>query len=665
VIKQEDIQKILEIADIVDVVGEFVQLKKSGSSFKGLSPFTNEKTPSFIVSPSKRIFKDFSSGKGGNVISFLMEHEHLSYPEAIRFLARKYQIEIVEAQESPEEKEKQNERESLYQINKFACSCFQDQLFNTDEGKAIALSYFKERRFDEKTIEKFELGYSLKAWDSLINKAKEKGYKKEYLIKTGLVVEKEDKSLYDRYRNRVIFPIHSLSGRILGFGGRILSEEKNKPKYVNSPESEVYQKSKILYGLYFAKNEIVKKDVCFLVEGYTDVISLYQSGIENVVSSSGTSLTIEQIRLIKRYTNNITILYDGDDAGIKASFRGINMILEEGLNVKIVLFPEGEDPDSFAKKHKDFEIQEYIEKISKDFILFKSSLAVKEIKNDPIKKTEVLKDFVKTIALIPDGITRRTYIKEVWETLGIAEETLNYEINKIIRQNFFKKRTQEQREEIPEENIDFNNKQELEFSANTEEIYEEELIKTLVLFGNEIINEKKIDEKGREEIIDINVSFFIINQLFTDELFFSNKNFQEIFNFIASSKNKEGEYYIDQQSLIAHENEKIKSLCIGFLSSQYILSDNWFDKHGINVEIPEENISLRTNIVNAVVLKFKSIKLRMDLNVLIEEIKKVNNDNDEALMLMSKYNKKKKVLQTIDESLGHVVLQIKKPLNQI
>jgi DNA primase len=658
-IKQEDIQKILEISDIVEVISDFVQLKKTGSSFKGLSPFTNEKTPSFVVSPSKRIFKDFSSGKGGNVISFLMEHEHLSYPEAIRFLARKYQVEIVEKEESPEEKEKQNERESLYQVNKFACSCFQDQLLNTDEGKAVALSYFKERGYDEKIIQKFELGYSLKEWDSLINKAKEKGYKKEYLVKTGLAVEKDDKSLYDRYRHRVIFPIHNLSGRILGFGGRILSEEKNMPKYVNSPESEIYQKSKILYGLYFAKNEIVKNDVCYLVEGYTDVISLYQSGIKNVVSSSGTSLTVEQIRLIKRYTNNITILYDGDDAGIKASFRGIDMILEEGLNVRIVLFPEGEDPDSFAKKHKDFEIQKYIEDNTKDFILFKSSLAVKEVKDDPIKKAAVLKEFVKTIALIPDGLVRRSYIKEVWETLGVAEETLNYEINKVIRQEFLKKNKRVQPEEFPKEKSNFGTSQEIDSVVNTEDIYEEELIKTLVLYGNDNINEEIKDEKGRVEAIEIKVSSFIISQLLEDELGFSNVDFQKIFDLISSSSDENGNYYINQQVLTGHENKNVQSLCIGFLSSPYVLSDNWFDKHGISVETPEENISLRTNIVNIIVLKFKSIKLRMKIKSITQEIKEINNDSDEALMFMSKLNKTKKILQTIDENLGHVIIRIK------
>ena len=657
-IKQEDIQKILEIADIVEVISDFVQLKKTGSSFKGLSPFTNEKTPSFIVSPSKRIFKDFSSGKGGNVISFLMEHEHLSYPEAIRFLARKYQVEIVEKEESPEEKEKQNERESLYQVNKFACSCFQDQLLNTDEGKAIALSYFKERGYDEKIIQEFELGYSLKEWDSLIKKATEKGYKKEYLVKTGLAVEKDNKGLYDRYRNRVIFPIHNLSGRILGFGGRILSEEKSMPKYVNSPESEIYQKSKILYGLYFAKNEIVKKDVCYLVEGYTDVISLYQSGIKNVVSSSGTSLTVEQIRLIKRYTNNITILYDGDDAGIKASFRGIDMVLEEGLNVRIVLFPEGEDPDSFAKKHKDFEIQKYIEDNTKDFILFKSSLAVKEVKDDPIKKAAVLKEFVKTIALIPDGLVRRAYIKEVWETLGVAEETLNYEINKVIRQEFLKKNKRVQADEIPEEKS-LGTPQEIDSVINTEDIYEEELIKTLVLYGNDDINKDEIDEKGRVETKNIKVSNFIISQLLEDELSFSNANFQKIFDLISSSKDESGNYYINQQVLTGHEDKNIQSLCIGFLSSPYALSDNWFDKHGISVDTPEENISLRTNIVNIIVLKFKSIKLRMKINNFTKKIKEINNDSDEALMLMSELNKTKKILQTIDENLGHVIIRIK------
>ncbi len=655
-IKREDIEKVLDIADIIEVIGEFVQLKKAGANFKGLSPFTNEKTPSFIVSPAKKIFKDFSSGKGGNVLSFLMEHEQYSYPEAIRFLAKKYHIELSETEESPEEREKQNKKESLYQLNAFAGKFFQENLKNTEEGKSIALSYFKERGFSEQTIEKFELGYCLNEWDHFTKAALSKAYNKDYLIESGLVVEKDDKSVYDRFKGRVMFPIHNLSGRILGFGGRILHNDKKTAKYVNSPESELYQKSKILYGLYFAKNEVVKKNVCYLVEGYTDVISLYQSGIKNVVSSSGTSLTTDQIRLIKRYTNNITILYDGDEAGIKASFRGIDMILEEGCNVRVVLFPEGEDPDSFAKNHKDFEIQEYIDKHTQDFILFKTDLLGKGHHNDPIKRTEVLQEFVRSIALIPDGLMRRSYIKEVWEKLGVAEETLNFEVNKAFRKNYLDKNKRLLYKDVPDEKLEFKN-QEINSSVNAVEIYEKQLIQSLILFGNNDIIVKDIDEKKRVHNTEVKVGGFIIQQLLSDELHFENEIYERIFQQIQTEKDEKGDYFINQQSFIQDDDENISNLIIDILSSPYTVSNNWFDKHGIYVDLPENDISLRTSIINAVILSFKSIKLRKLLKDYTNEIKNCDNDDD-AMMLMAQYQKTKKILQEIDKELGHVIVDL-------
>lgn len=655
-IKREDIEKVLEIADIVEVIGEFVQLKKTGANYKGLSPFTNEKTPSFIVSPTKKIFKDFSSGKGGNVLSFLMEHEQFSYPEAIRFLAKKYHVELSETVESPEEREKQNKKESLYQLNSFAAKYFQENLVKTEEGKSIALSYFKERGFSDKTIEIFELGYCLNEWDAFSKTALSKAYKKEYLIESGLTVEKDDKSIYDRFKARVMFPIHNLSGRILGFGGRILDNNKKIAKYVNSPESELYQKSKILYGLYYAKNEVVKRDVCYLVEGYTDVISLYQAGIKNVVSSSGTSLTTDQIRLIKRYTNNITILYDGDEAGIKASFRGIDMILEEGCNVRVVLFPEGQDPDSYAKNHKDFEIQEYIDKHTQDFILFKTDLLGKGIQNDPIKRTEVLQEFVRSIALIPDGLMRRAYIKEIWEKLGVAEETLNFEVNKAFRKNYLAKNKTLVRDNIEDEKIQIKS-QEIDSKINAVEIYEKELIQSLIVFGNNDIVVKHTDEKKRVHKQQLRVASFVVQQLLDDELHFENPIYERIFQQIQSEKDEKGNYFVNQQFFIQNDDDEISTMVIDFLSSPYTISNNWFEKHGIYVDLPENDISLRTTIINAVILSFKSIKLRKLLADYTNKIKNCDNDND-AMMLMAQHQKTKKVLKKIDEELGHVIVHL-------
>ena len=405
-ISQSTIDKVFETARIEEVISDFVQLKKAGSNFKGLSPFSDERTPSFMVSPVKQIWKDFSSGKGGNAVTFLMEHEHFTYPEAIKYLAKKYNIEIEETEQTNEQKEQANERESLYLVNAFANDYFQDVLQNTDLGKSIGLSYFKERGFTDETIKKFNLGYSLDEWQAFTDKALGEGYQLEFLEKTGLTIVKEDRK-FDRFKGRVMFPIHSMSGRILGFGGRILTNDKKAAKYLNSPESEVYHKSKILYGIYYAKQSIAKEDNCYLVEGYTDVIQFYQRGIKNVVASSGTALTPEQIRLVNRLTKNITVLFDGDAAGIRASIRGIDLILEQGMNVKVCTFPEGEDPDSFAKNNTLEELSLYLESNAKDFIQFKASLLVEEANNDPIKKAETIREIVNSIAKIPDQIKKR------------------------------------------------------------------------------------------------------------------------------------------------------------------------------------------------------------------------------------------------------------------
>lgn len=431
-------------ARIEEVVGDFVHLKKSGSSYKALSPFSSEKTPSFYVSPAKGIFKDFSSGKGGNSVTFLMEHEQMSYPEALRYLAKKYNITIEEDEVTPEQKEEQNKRESLYIVNEFAQQWFVNQLLE-QEGRAVGLAYFKERGFNQETIETFHLGYSPDSWDSFTNAAKDAGYGEEYLLDTGLIKQSGERR-YDAYRGRVIFPIHNLSGRPIGFGARTLKTDKKVPKYINSPESDVYFKSKIVYGIYQAKGAIVKEDNCLLVEGYTDVLALHQAGIKEVVASSGTALTKDQVKLIKRYTNNITILYDGDPAGIKASFRGIDLVLEEGMHVKVVLFPEGEDPDSFSKKLPADELKTYITKNAKDFIRFKTSVLIDDVGDDPMRRSDLIHEIVNSIALIPDHIARSIYTKECSNLLDISERALISELNKARKKFIDSKQKERQRE---------------------------------------------------------------------------------------------------------------------------------------------------------------------------------------------------------------------------
>ncbi len=448
-IDQATIDRILDAAQIVDVVSEFVTLRRRGVNYIGLCPFHNEKTPSFSVSPSKGLCKCFSCGKGGNVVHFIMEHEQLSYYEALKWLARKYNIEVKERELTEEEKQASNLRESLFVVNQFASEYFQNVLYNVEEGQRIGMTYLRSRGFRDDIIKKFQLGYSIDNRDALARTAIEKGYKPEFLEKTGLCYRKDDGTLRDRFWGRVIFPVHTLSGKVVAFGGRVLNAAtKNvQMKYVNSPESEIYHKSRELYGIYFAKQAMVRQDRCFLVEGYTDVISMHQSGIENVVASSGTALTSDQIRLIHRFTNNITVLYDGDGAGIKASIRGIDMLLEEGMNVKVCLLPDGDDPDSFARKHNATEYQAYINDHEVDFIRFKTDLLIEEAGKDPIKKANLITSIVKSISVIPDSITRNVYIRECSEMLRMEERVLVNAVGKLKEQADENRKKEEQRKE--------------------------------------------------------------------------------------------------------------------------------------------------------------------------------------------------------------------------
>lgn len=629
-IPKETIEKIFEVANIVDVVGDFVVLKKAGSSYKGLSPFINEKTPSFMVSPAKGIFKDFSSGKGGNVVSFLMEHEHFSYVEALKWLAEKYGIEIEEKEQTPEEIAAQGERESLYLVNGFAKEFFEEQLLQTQEGKAIGLSYFKERGFSEETIKKFSLGYSPDRSDALTKAALEKGYKLEFLEKTGLSKTNE-KGSFDFFRGRVIFPIQNITGRVLGFGGRTLKSDKKIAKYFNSPESEIYNKSKILYGLYQSKNEIIKLDECYLVEGYTDVISLHQAGVQNVVASSGTALTEGQIRLIRRYTNNITILYDGDAAGIKASFRGIDLILEQGLNVKVVLFPDGDDPDSYSRKVGHTELMEYIGGHQQDFIHFKAGVLLKDTQNDPIKRADTIKDIVKSISVIPDQITRSVYIRETSHLFEIAEQALHNEVNKILRAGL-KKETTEAVSELPPEASESQGvvqRKQDDKGKHALEIQERDLIRLMVQYGAQEIPVKVKNDSNEEEEVAYFLSQYIVEELLSDELQVSNPSYQRIFEEFLDGLEKG--LVVSDKHFIQHHDAGLSQIVIDISTPKDVVSDNWEKKHRI---LPTLEIHRVKDAAQQSVAMFK---LRVLENMIIDNQEKLkssmeNNQLDALLM---------------------------------
>lgn len=532
-ISRTTIDNVFETARVEEVIGDFVQLKKSGSNYKGLSPFTDERSPSFMVSPVKQIWKDFSSGKGGNVVSFLMEHEHFTYPEAIKFLAKKYGIEIEETEQTPEDKEQANERESLYLVSEFAKDYFHSTLLKTEEGKAIGLSYFKERGFTEETIKKFELGYSPDSWDAFTSHAIKKAYKLEFLEKTGLSIVKAEKQ-FDRFKGRVMFPILSMSGRTLGFGGRILTSDKKAAKYLNSPESDIYHKSKVLYGIFHAKQSIAKEDNCYLVEGYTDVIQFHQTGIHNVVSSSGTALTSEQIRLINRLTKNITVLFDGDAAGLRASLRGIDLILEQGMNVKICTFPVGEDPDSFSRKNSLEELTLYLAENSKDFITFKASLLASEAKNDPIKKAETIHDMVNSIAKIPDVIKREVYVKECSRIMDISEQVLFNTLAQIFKKD---KKDSSKKATSPQETFQVIPSEKKVEKVDVQFQLEQKIIELLLLYGGleEDFEELIMDTDEKGEIIfnpekqKARVYEKIYLDLQEDEIEFANSRFKKLY----------------------------------------------------------------------------------------------------------------------------------------
>jgi DNA primase len=647
-ITKETIEAIKDTARIEEVVGDFVLLKRRGVNLLGRCPFHDEKTPSFTVSPAKGIYKCFGCGVSGDSIKFVMEHEHFTYPEALRHVAKKYNIQIEETESTPEYIEEQTAREALFAVNQFAENHFIQNLWEHDMGKAVGLSYFRERGFEEATIKKFKLGFAIEEWDYFLKSATEAGYKTEYLKTLGLVTSGE--KTVDMYRGRVIFPIHNLSGRVVGFGARILKTNEKAPKYINSPENEIYNKSKIVYGIFYAKTAIVKKNKCFLVEGYTDVISLHQAGVENVVSSSGTSLTTGQIDLIKRYTPNITILYDGDAAGIKASFRGIDMILENGMNVKVVLFPDGEDPDSYARNHSQEELEEFIQQNENDFIKFKASVLMKDANTDPILKAAAIKDIVNSIALVPDGILRTLYVQQCSELMNVPENTLNNELNKIRREltrNKMRKDGWEDPEIIPLPNEETDKRQveEIVFSS---EPHEKEILRLLLNYADQIIQFEQLSEEGAVELVDTTVGNYITQDIITDEITFNNPLHQLIFNEVTELITQH-KYEGLTNYFLHHTDEEISRYCIDLLTQKYEVSENWLNYY--NIVVTTEASQMTKTVFN-VLYNFKAAKLEQMIDALRKKLQFIEDDGME---LLTDINEKQMIKKSLSNQLSVVI----------
>ncbi|OXA98573.1 DNA primase [Flavobacterium oncorhynchi] len=684
-ISQNTIDTVFETARVEEVIGDFVNLKRAGSNFKGLSPFSDERSPSFMVSPAKGIWKDFSTGKGGNSVKFLMEHSQFTYPEAIRYLARKYNIEIEETEQTDAEKAMTDVRESMYLVSEFAAKYFQDVLINSEEGKAIGLSYFKERGFTNETIKKFDLGYSPETWDALTKEALGKGYKLEFLESTGLTIAREDRP-FDRFKGRVMFPIQSMSGRVLGFGGRILTNDKKAAKYLNSPESDIYHKSKVLYGIYHAKQSIAKQNNCYLVEGYTDVIQFSQAGIENVVASSGTALTPDQIRLINRLTRNITVLFDGDAAGLRASIRGIDLILEEGMNVRVCSFPDGEDPDSFARKNSHDDLVAYLENNSKDFIQFKASILMNEAKNDPIKKADLIRDMVTSISKIPDRIQREVYIQECARIMEISEQVLVSTLAQLIQKDLAevaKKQKQEQKpfevfRNQPPKNTSFSGgdpedprtgppddyypgepsyPQEQAEKVDILYGFERKIIEILLLYGSVLEDFEdvflKADEEGVVKEVSEKRKYKVYEKIYLslqeDEVELSNVLFQNIFAGLIDFYNQNETFSLDKY-LMHLQPEFAQEVTNILMEDERLTVHNWegqniFPKHKnetIEQNVSDTIFSLRWYLVSKIIHDLK--------NSLLTD---PQDDNSELLSMVIDYSK---LLNNFSRKLGRVVV---------
>ncbi|MFV7234527.1 DNA primase [Flavobacterium sp. ZB4R12] len=653
-ISKATIDTVFETARVEEVIGDFVQLKRAGSNFKGLSPFSEERSPSFMVSPVKQIWKDFSSGKGGNSVAFLMEHEHFTYPEAIRYLAKKYNIEIEETEQTDEEKANTDVRESMYLVSEFAKTYFHNTLLNSEEGKAIGYSYFKERGFTNETIKKFGLGYSPETWDAFTKEALGKGYKIEFLESTGLTIAREDRP-FDRFKGRVMFPIQSMSGRVLGFGGRILTNDKKAAKYLNSPESDIYHKSKVLYGIFQAKQSIAKLNNCYLVEGYTDVIQFNQAGIENVVASSGTALTPDQIRLINRLTKNITVLFDGDAAGLRASIRGIDLILEEGMNVKVCTFPDGEDPDSFAKKTSYDDLVLYLENNAKDFIQFKASLLMDEAKNDPIKKADLIRDMVLSISKIPDRIQREVYIQECSRIMDISEQVLISTLAQLVQKDVSevgKKQKQEQKafEVVKDENPVEAEKVDILYRL------ERKIIEILLLYGNKTEEFEdaflKTNEDGEIENVLEKKEYKVYQRIYLslqeDEVELANPLFREIFNDLINFYHQNENFSLEQY-LMHLQSDFAQEVTDILMEDERVVLHNW---EGQNIFPKSKNDTIVQNVSETI------LTLRWYLvGKIIEELKssilsEVNSDNTEPISMIMDYNM---LIHSFSKKLGRVM----------
>jgi DNA primase len=642
-ISKATIDTVYETARVEEVIGDFVQLKRAGSNYKGLSPFSDERSPSFMVSPVKQIWKDFSSGKGGNSVAFLMEHEHFTYPEAIRYLAKKYNIEIEETEQTEEEKANTDIKESMYLVSEFAKNYFHNTLLHSEEGKAIGLSYFKERGFTNETIAKFALGYSPETWDAFTKEALGKGYKLEFLESTGLSIPKEDRP-FDRFKGRVMFPIQSMSGRILGFGGRILTNDKKAAKYLNSPESEIYHKSKVLYGIFQAKQAIAKQNNCYLVEGYTDVIQFNQAGIENVVASSGTALTPDQIRLINRLTKNITVLFDGDAAGLRASIRGIDLILEEGMNVKVCAFPDGEDPDSFAKKTSYDDLVAYLESNAKDFIQFKASLLMKDAQNDPIKKADLIREMVQSISKIPDRIQREIYIQECSRIMDISEQVLVSTLAQLVQKDIAEVGKKQKQEQKAFEVV----KNEAPVQAQKIDILyhlERKIIEILLLYGNKIEEFEdvllKTNSEGEIEQVVEKKEYKVYQRIFLslqeDEVELANPLFRAIFNDLIN-------YYLQNEDFgienyLKHLPDQFAQEVTDILMEDERVTLHKWDDQNIFVKQKSETVSQHTSEIIISMREYLINKLILDL--MSEFVEKPDSDQEELKVLINDYNKLK------------------------
>ena len=639
-IDRATIDKIMDAANIVDVVSEFVSLRKAGVNYKGLCPFHNEKTPSFVVSPSKGYCHCFSCGKGGNVVGFIMEHEQMTYPEALRWLAKKYNIEIHERELTDDEKKEESERESLFIVNEWAQKYFQENLLNTERGKAIGLAYFRSRGFRDDTISHFQLGYAMPDRNALSKAALAKGFKEQFLIDTGLCYRKEDGTLNDRYAGRVIFPVHTVTGRVVAFGGRILENNKKAAKYVNSPESLIYHKSNELYGIYQAKHSITKNDRCYLVEGYIDVTSMHQSGVENVVASSGTSLTTGQIRLIHRFTNNITVLYDGDSAGIHASIRGIDMLLAEGMNVKVLLLPDGDDPDSFAQKHTADEFRNYIETHQTDFIEFKTNLLLNGV-TDPIKRSEAISSIVKSVSVIQDQIIRATYLTECANRLGMSEATLVSTANKFIHGEIEEKRKEQRREEA---RVDGPIKplQPLQPVSQAPDV-EYMLMQLVVRHGQEILYKDVETDNG--EKVDLSVSQYISYDLDSDNLKFTNDLYNRMLNEAVEHNNDEG--FNAENYFMHHPDININKLATEMAIDHFQLSKS--------LQVKKDEDTLR-NQVEHLILDFRMDYVEKHMKDLQREISLSSGDTDKMMKLMEEYKNMQVIRNAIAKELGNDII---------